>query len=254
MKPTLKLLLKITLFLLLLFPTPVLKAQEIRSYGDISIMDDGSNEKKKKKKNSDADFLVVGFDKLSVSFFVRMLIDIIAVIILIRLIYYPIYHKKDFFFTFFLFNIVIFIITYLLNKVDLSMGAAFGLFAVFSLLRYRTENISAKDMTYLFVVIAVGLISAVNKGTFIETSIIIGIILIIAYALDAGLFIRNESTKIIKYENIELIRPENNLLLIEDLKKRTGLNIHRISIDRINFLQDATTITIHYFDHDKNNT
>ena len=61
----------------------------------------------------------------------------------------------------------------------------------------------------------------------------------------------NENTKIIQYENIELIRPENNLLLLEDLRKRTGLNIHKISIDRINFLQDAATVTIHYFEHDK---
>ncbi|OFY86216.1 MAG: DUF4956 domain-containing protein [Bacteroidetes bacterium RIFCSPLOWO2_12_FULL_35_15] len=172
-------------------------------------------------------------------------------LILIRLIYYPIYHKKDFFFTFFLFNIIIFVITYLLNKVDLSMGAAFGLFAVFSLLRYRTENISTKDMTYLFTVIALGLISAVNKGTFIETSIINGIILVIAYALDGGMFIKNENTKKIEYENIELIRPENSLMLLEDLRKRTGLNIHKISVDRINFLKDTATVTVHYFDDKK---
>lgn len=131
------------------------------------------------------------------------------------------------------------------------MGAAFGLFAVFSLLRYRTENISAKDMTYLFVVIALGLISAVNKGNFIETSIINGIILLIAYSLDANLFIKNESTKRIQYENIELVRPENSILLLEDLKKRTGLNIHKISIDDINFLRDTATLTIHYFDLSK---
>ena len=112
------------------------------------------------------------FDKLGPKFFVRLLIDIVSVSILVRFIYFPIYKKKDFFFTFFLFNIIIFMITYLLNKVDMSTGAAFGLFAVFSLLRYRTENISAKDMTYLFTVIAMGLISAVNKGTYFETCLI----------------------------------------------------------------------------------
>ncbi len=234
----------------LLLPTPSLKAQDIASNTDTSIQEDTSGEKKKKKKNGDADFFVVGFDKLSASFFARMAIDILSVLILIRLIYYPIYHKKDFFFTFFLFNIVIFVITYLLNKVDLSMGAAFGLFAVFSLLRYRTENISAKDMTYLFVVIALGLISAVNKGTFIETSIINGIILIIAYTLDANLLIKNENTKRIQYENIELVRPENSALLLDDLRKRTGLNIHKISIDDISFLRDTATITVYYFDRD----
>lgn len=251
MKLTYKTLFKIILFMSLLLPSPTLKAQETFTSSETSIQEETLGEKKKKKKGGDADFFVVGFDKLSASFFARMLIDILSVLILIRFIYYPIYHKKDFFFTFFLFNIVIFVITYLLNKVDLSMGAAFGLFAVFSLLRYRTENISAKDMTYLFVVIALGLISAVNKGTFIETSIINGIILLIAYSLDANLFIKNESTKRIQYENIELVRPENSMLLLEDLKKRTGLNIHKISIDDINFLRDTATLTIHYFDLNK---
>ena len=251
MKLKIKYLFKIILFLSLLLPTPSLKAQEIASTTDTSIQEDTSGEKKKKKKNADADFFVVGFEKLSASFFARMIIDILSVLILIRLIYYPIYHKKDFFFTFFLFNIVIFIITYLLNKVDLSMGAAFGLFAVFSLLRYRTENISAKDMTYLFIVIALGMISAVNKGTFIETGVINLIILVVAYAMDANLFIKNENTKRIQYENIELVKPENSALLLEDLRKRTGLNIHKISIDDINFLRDTAMVTVYYFEHDK---
>src|SRR6187455_1772926 len=133
------------------------------------------------------------FDKLSDKFFLRLLIDVISMIILVRFIYFRIYRKKDYLFTFFLFNIIIFIITYLLNKVDMSMGAAFGLFAVFSMLRYRTENISAKDMTYLFIVIALGLISAVNKGTFVETIVINLIILVVAYIMDANWFMKNEN-------------------------------------------------------------
>lgn len=128
------------------------------------------------------------------------------------------------------------------------MGAAFGLFAVFSLLRYRTENISAKDMTYLFIVIALGLISAVNKGTFVETGLINFIILVFAYAMDANLLMKNENTQRIQYENIENIKMENRALLLEDLKKRTGLNIHKISIDRINFLRDTAIITAYYYD------
>ncbi len=242
--------LRILFFLLLLSPSPAIKAQDMSDMQFSSQDEEGSGDKKKKKKG-DADFFVLGFDKLSLSFFVRMAIDIFSVWILIRLVYYPIYHKKDFFFTFFLFNIVIFVLTYLLNKVDLSMGAAFGLFAVFSLLRYRTENISAKDMTYLFIVIALGLISAVNKGTFVETGIINGIILIGAYAMDANLFMKNENVQKIQYENIEYIRTTNRELLIEDLKRRTGLNIHKISIDRINFLKDTAVITAYYYDAKK---
>src|SRR5947207_37093 len=136
-------------------------------------------------QNADSAFQL--FEKLSYKFFERLLIDIISVFILVRFVYFPLYRNRKYVFTFFVFNVIIFLITYLLNKVDLSMGAAFGLFAVFSILRYRTENISAKDMTYLFIVIALGLISAVNKGTFVETSVINIIILIVAYILDANI-------------------------------------------------------------------
>jgi Domain of unknown function (DUF4956) len=188
------------------------------------------------------------FDKLGVKFFIRLLIDIISVTALVRLVYYPIYKKKDFFFTFFLFNIVIFILTYLLNKVDLSMGAAFGLFAVFSLLRYRTENISAKDMTYLFTVIAIGLITSVNKGTYFETGIINLIIIVFAYFLDGNILVKNEKSQLVQYEKIELIQPQRELELIADLKARTGLNVHKVSVNYIDFLKDTAELTVYYYD------
>jgi len=250
MKLSIKPLLKVIMFLMLLLPAPVMNAQENQSVSESYVPEDDGGEKKKKKKG-DAEFFVLGLDKLSTSFFARLLIDILSVLILVRGVYYSIYKKKDFFFTFFLFNIVIFIITYLLNKVDLSMGAAFGLFAVFSLLRYRTEDISAKDMTYLFVVIALGLISAVNKGTILETGLINLIILVVAYSLDANLLMKNENSQKILYENIDLIRPENYGLLMEDLKKRTGLNIHKLSVGRIDFLHDSATVTVYYYDPEK---
>lgn len=187
------------------------------------------------------------FEKLNYKFFTRLAINFISAIILLRYVYYPIYHKKDFIFTFFMFNIIIFFITYLLNKVEMSMGAAFGLFAVFSILRYRTEGISAKDMTYLFMVIAMGLVSAVNKGTFFETTLINALIILAAYALDGNLIMRNEASQMIQYENIEMIKPENEQLLIEDLRKRTGLPIHKVSISKINFLKDSATVTAYYY-------
>ena len=189
------------------------------------------------------------FEKLGVKFFWRLIIDLLSVFVIVRVIYFRIYKKNDFFFTYFLFNLVIFIITYLLNKVDLSLGAAFGLFAVFSLLRYRTENISAKDMTYLFVVIAIGLISSVTKGTYLDTIMINLIIIGFVYLLDGSSVMKNEQIKKIQYENINLIRPENRELLIEDLKKRTGLNIHKVNIGKVDFLKDTATIKIFYYDN-----
>jgi len=192
------------------------------------------------------------FDKLNVKFFIRLGINLCSVFFLIRLIYYPLYKDKEFFFTFFMFNIIIFILTYILNKVDMSTGAAFGLFAVFSLLRYRTENITPKDMTYLFTVIAMGLIASVMKGTYFETALVELIVIAAVYALDSNLFLQKEIIKNIQYENIDMIKPEHHSALLEDLKKRTGLKIHKISIGKVDFLRDTAIIKIYYYE-DKSN-
>lgn len=181
-------------------------------------------------------------------FFVRLAVDFVSVFILIGLIYYPNYKKRDYFFTFFIFNLTIFFITFLLNKVDMSIGAAFGLFAVFSMLRYRTEGISMQDMTYLFLFIAIGLITAVHKGSWSELLLLNFIILGFTYALESNLLLKKEFSKTIQYENIEMIKPEHRQALIQDLRKRTGLNIHRISINEIDFLKDKAVIHIYYYE------
>lgn len=179
-------------------------------------------------------------------FFVRMAINFVSVFILIRGIYYPNYKKREFLFTFFIFNLTIFLLTLLLNTVEMSIGAAFGLFAVFSMLRYRTENISMKDMTYLFLFIAIGMISAIHKGSLIELLLTNSMVLGFTYAMESDFVLKKELSKTIYYEKIEMVKPENHQALIEDLKKRTGLNIHRISIGQIDFLKDQAIIQIYY--------
>jgi len=185
----------------------------------------------------------------------RFAIDIASVFILVRLIYYRVYKNSEYMFTFFIFNIIIFLICFLLNKVELSMGAAFGLFAVFSMLRYRTEDISIKDMSYLFLVISIGLISAVTKikdtsdaYEYLFLGLVNLIIIAITFIFDTNVFYKKETTKLINYENIELITPERKVELIEDIRKRTGLNVHRISIGKIDFLRDAAQIKIYYYE------
>lgn len=185
----------------------------------------------------------------------RLIVDFAAVFALIRFVYFPAYKKRELFFTFFIFNIIIFFICFLLNKVELSMGAAFGLFAVFSMLRYRTEDISIKDMTYLFLVIAIGLISAVTKvkdaseGFEVVFLALINVVIVfLAFILESKLLIKKEVVKIINYENIELINEERHPELIEDIKKRTGINVHRISVQKIDFLKDSAQIKIYYFE------
>ena len=195
------------------------------------------------------------FMKIAGKMGIRFLVDFLSVFVLIRLVYFPIYKKRELFFTYFIFNIVIFMICFLLNKVDLSMGAAFGLFAVFSMLRYSTEDISLKDMTYLFLVIAIGLISAVTKIKGAEDgteAMFVGIInlmiIIVAYLLESKVLMKKEAVKTIIYENINLIEASRETELIEDIKKRTGINVHRVSIQKIDFLKDSAQIKIFYFE------
>src|SRR4030095_14605049 len=184
-----------------------------------------------------ADIVETGFtlfEKLSPKFFIRLGIDLLAVIFLVRFIYFPIYRSRENVFTFFIFNLVIFLVTYLLNKVEMSMGAAFGLFAVFTMLRYRTEGISIKDMTYLFLVIAIGLINSVSKGGWDEFLLINLIILVFTYLLESNLLMKREATKLIEYDDIELIKPERRTELMQDLEARTGIKINRIHISEVN--------------------
>lgn len=187
------------------------------------------------------------FDKLGEKFFFRLLIDLTAVAVIVWRIYLPIYRKRDHFFTFFMFNLVIYIISYLLSKVDMSFGAAFGLFAVFSLLRYRTENISEKDMTYLLLFIAMGLINATVKGTYFESVLINALLMVAAWVLDGNVVIRNEKTQMILYEKMEHVHADRYEDLLRDLRERTGLDIHKVSVVSIDFVRDSAEVKIYYY-------
>jgi len=238
---TIKHLISFSLFLLLCMPANVSVAQTPTSETTIQV-DEYSSSDKKTDKKKDKDVI-----KINEKFFLDFGINLATVLIIILLIYYPNNKKMDYIFTFFIFNIVIFVLTYVLNEVKISMGAAFGLFAVFSMLRYRTEGISMKDMTYLFIFIGLGLISAIQLEYY-ELAILCGIIVVATFILDGNVIIKREFSKNIQYEDIEMIKPENLQKLIEDLKNRTGLNIHRVSINKIDFLKDTAIIRIYYYE------
>jgi hypothetical protein len=137
------------------------------------------------------------------------------------------------------------------------MGAAFGLFAVFSMLRYRTEDISIKDMSYLFLVIAIGLISAVIKikkaedvYEYIFLIFINAIIILLAYVLESSLFFKRELVQIINYDTLELIHEKDKAVLIEDIYKRTGIRAHRVSINKIDFLKPSVQLKVYYYEEE----
>ncbi len=183
---------------------------------------------------------------LSQSFFISAIIDLLCMAVLTRGIYFRHYRRSDLFLTYFSFNFVIFLLAYSLNRVELTMGAAFGLFAVFSMLRYRTENISARDMTYMFLVIALGLLMALSGGSWIELGVIGSIILLPPFALEGNWPFRREFAQDVWYDRIELVGPASRAALIEDLRLRTGLDIHRVDVQQVDFLRDAARLTLYH--------
>lgn len=188
-------------------------------------------------------------NKLGDKYFRRLFFDLAAITILLFGIYLPNNNKnREFLFTFMMLNVVMFHIAFLLSAVEFSLGAAFGLFAVFGLLRYRTGDIPMKDMTYLFLSIALALIVAVTVGNW-EPAVVCAIILLLTFIMDASFIFRKELSKAIQYENIEMIKPENHAKLLEDLRQRTGLDIHYIRIRNVDYLRDTATIRIYYFEH-----
>ena len=183
----------------------------------------------------------------------KFALDAAVLFILIRLIYYPIHRKKDYLFTYFLFNILIFFLCVLLNNVKLSIGFAFGLFAIFGILRYRTEQISIKDMTYLFAVISLAVINALvsKKISLAELLFTDGMILLVTYALEHLWLTRHEAMRQLIYDRVDLIRPGQREALHTDLKQRLGISVSRVEVGRIDLLRDTAQLRVFYYDDEQ---
>ncbi len=177
---------------------------------------------------------------------IRLGIDLACVIVLVRLIYYRRYRHADLFLTYFAFNLVIFLITFLLNRADISLGAAFGLFAVFSMLRYRTEGLSARDMTYLFLVISLGLVMAISPGGWLQLALVGATVLVVTQLLEGDWLTRREATQHIVYDNIKLVDAHARAELIRDLRERTGLDVVRVEVQEIDLVKDSARLVVYY--------
>lgn len=179
---------------------------------------------------------------------IRFGFNFLIAFIIVRLIYQPINKGRDYIFTFLVFNVVIFFVTYMLSDLKIKTGFAFGLFAVFSILRYRTEQIPIKEMTFLFVCIIVAVINALfsPKTSIAEVIFTNGFIILTTLVLEKNWVKYHLESKMIIYEKIENIKPENRELLLEDLKSRTGLPIERLVIVNVDFLKDVANIRVFY--------
>lgn len=179
----------------------------------------------------------------------RFALNMAVVLILVRWLYYSTTKRKDYLFTYILISSLIFSLCYLLASVKLQIGFALGLFAIFGIIRYRTSSIPIKEMTYLFLIIGVSIINALadTKTSVAEVLFTNIVIIAITFCMEKIWLQKHELSKIIIYEKIDLIKPENNQELLNDLQDRTGIKtIKRVEIGKIDFLKDTCTLQIFY--------
>ena len=181
---------------------------------------------------------------------VRFSFNLLVVIIIVGVFYYPVSKRKDYLFTYIVLSIIVFLLCFLLDNVKLELGFALGLFAIFGFIRYRTNPIPIKEMTYLFLVIGVSVINALanKKVSYIELISTNFILILITFLMEKVVLLRHEASKTILYEKIDLIVPEKRLELLQDLETRTGIKVNRIEIGRIDFLRDTVRLKIFYYE------
>lgn len=179
----------------------------------------------------------------------RFLINLVYLTLIIRWLYYTSSKRKDYLFTFYMIGFIVFFLCFTLKKFELDIGMALGLFAIFGIIRYRTNSINIKEMTYLFVVIGISVMNSLaNKKMSYSEILFANTIIILSIAiLEKVWHLKHEITKEIVYENIDNIKPENYHLLKEDLETRTGLTINSITIGNVDFLRDTAMLTIFYY-------
>lgn len=192
----------------------------------------------------------------------RLVINTFFIIVIARKFYFPKARRKDFFFTYVLVGFCIFMLIHLMGDAKIKTGIAMGLFAIFCIMRYRTESVPIREMTYLFLIISLAAINGLawaadispkhpefagplltSMGELILTDIIFVVGVWIA---EAGKFVKSLASKYVKYDKIDLIKPDRREELIADLRERTGLDITSVSIGSIDFLKDMALIKIYY--------
>ena len=183
----------------------------------------------------------------------RLLINLFFMTLIIRFLYYPISKRKDYLFSYYLIGIIIFFLCFGLKKMEIDNGMGFALFAIFGIIRYRTDAIEIKEMTYLFLIIGMSVINSLasNKVSIAEMAIVNMSLVAITYGLERVWLLKHETRKTVVYERIDLIQPDRMEEIKSDLEMRTGLNINRVEVGKIDFLNDTAQVRIYYFDDDQ---
>ena len=178
----------------------------------------------------------------------RLGLDLVFTWIVVSLVYSRLYRNRELIFTYYLFNIITFTLCLLLRKVPMELGFALGLFAVFGILRYRTEPIRLRDLTYMFIVIGIAILNAVanKKVSLIVLVTVDAVIVGITAAIELAPRHRGGGHAPVLYDNLSLLHPGREAELHADLGKRLGVQVVRVQIHRIDLLRDAAEITAHY--------
>ena len=182
----------------------------------------------------------------------KTIFNLIIITVIVRYIYYPVTKNKDYLFTYFLISLTVFLLCVLLDSVKLQLGFALGLFAIFGIIRYRTDPIPIKEMTYLFLVIGISVVNALSNKKISHAELVFANLLIVfvTYGMEKLWLLKHQSRKNITYEKIELIVPERRAELIADLKERVGVDVIRVEVRRIDLLRDTANLRIFYYEQD----
>ena len=183
----------------------------------------------------------------------KTVFNLIIITTIVRYIYYPVTKNKDYLFTYFLISLTVFLLCVLLDSVKLQLGFALGLFAIFGIIRYRTDPIPIKEMTYLFLVIGISVVNALANKKISHAELVFAnlMIVFVTFGMERIWLLKGESRKNVIYEKIELIVPERREELLADLKERTGIDIIRVEVRRIDFLKDTANLRIFYYEDNK---
>ena len=196
----------------------------------------------------------------------RLIINTLFTVIIARVFYFPKSRRTDFFFTYVLVGFGIFMLIHLMGDAKLKTGIAMGLFAIFCIMRYRTESVPIREMTYLFLIISLAAINglawtadisskhpeffAPELTSMIELIVTDLLFTAVIWVAEGAKWVTTQSTKYIKYDKIDLIKPECRAELIEDLKARTGLNVTEVAVGSIDFLKDMALVKVYYTEDD----
>jgi hypothetical protein len=186
----------------------------------------------------------------------RFAFNLLICWIIIQFFYYKKSRRKDYYFTFMLFGVTIFFLLFLLQSIPMQIGFALGLFAIFGMIRYRTETVQIREMTYLFVIIGISVVNGLSMEIPYASVVAANLLcILIIWLLESNKLLKHTSNKIILYEKIALIKPDRYDDLLADLKSRTGLDIIKVEVGHIDFLRDVAFLKVYYkSDSDEINT